>query len=75
MARPRLTTPVRQVKLTLSLREDEDDDLIAWFDSLPTRQRARAVLAALRQGGAALVADELAADEDELAGALVDMLF
>jgi hypothetical protein len=59
--RPRLEAPTSHIKLTLSLRPGEDDDLQAWFDRLPPRERAARVKAALRQGGvshAPIIADE-----------------
>ncbi len=48
--RPPLEVAVQRIQLTLPLREGEDDDLIAFFARHPPRQRARAVVAALRQG-------------------------
>lgn len=47
--RPRLETTVHTFNITLSLREAEDDDLIAFFARHPPRQRARAVVTALRR--------------------------
>ena len=75
MARPRLGITVHQVRLTLSLREGEDDDLIDFMQRLPYRGRAAAVKTALRTGNlnAALSAD--GPDDDELADALEDFLF
>jgi uncharacterized protein with von Willebrand factor type A (vWA) domain len=75
MARPPLDCTVHQFKLTLSLREGEDDDLIDFFDRIPPRGRARAVITALRQGGVDVVDDALNYEDDELAGALELMLF
>lgn len=52
--RPPLTTEVIRVRVTLSLRVGEDDDLIDWFAQLPPRQRPRYLKGALRQGGATI---------------------
>ena len=75
MARPALEMVVHQVRVTLSLREGEDDDLIDFMQRLPFRGRAAAVKTALRTGNlnAALCAD--GPDDDELAEALEDFLF
>ena len=75
MARPALDMVVHQVRVTLSLREGEDDDLIDFMSRLPFRGRAAAVKTALRTGNlnAALCAD--GPDDDELADALEDFLF
>lgn len=75
MARPLLDCTVHQFRLTLSLREGEDDDLITFFERLPPRGRARAVIAALRQGGVDVVDNALDYEDGELAGALEMMLF
>jgi hypothetical protein len=63
--RPRQETTV--VQISLSLHPGEDDDLIAFFASLPQRGRARAVIAALRTGniGRALAGEGL--DDDQMA--------
>lgn len=45
--RPRLEMPVHTWHITLSLREGEDDDVIAFFARQPARGRARALKAAL----------------------------
>lgn len=74
--RPCLATTVHAIHITLSLREGEDDDLIAFFAQHPPRRRARAVITALRQGG---VGEETTVggtfDEAELLAALDDLLF
>lgn len=74
--RPPLTVKVHTIQVTLSLREGEDDDLLAFFGRHPPRQRARAVIAALRQGG---VGEETAVgrafNEAELLTALDELLF
>jgi len=75
MARPPLDVVVHQVRITLSLREGEDDDLIDFMDRLPFRGRAAAVKTALRTGNltAALCAD--GPEDEELAEALEDFMF
>ena len=49
--RPKLSCTVRQVRITLSLRDGEDDDLLLFFNSLPDGRRAAAMKIALRLGG------------------------
>jgi hypothetical protein len=61
MARPMLEAPAVRINVILSLRPGEDDDLIRWFQSIPARERAQAVIARLRTGtNGDLVADEAA---------------
>ncbi len=65
------------MRITLTLYEGEDDDLIDWFDSIPIRKRAQSVKTALRQGGVSVdnepeeftefISDDLL---DDLLGAL-----
>jgi hypothetical protein len=50
MARPKLAVVVRRYYINLTLREGEDDDLIAFLDRVPLRQRVRAIKSALRAG-------------------------
>lgn len=65
------------VRITLTLYEGEDDDLIDWFDSIPIRKRAKSIKTALRQGGVSADneqedASEFISDDllDDLLGAL-----
>lgn len=65
------------MRITLTLYEGEDDDLIDWFESIPFRKRAQSVKIALRQGGARYENDtqessEFISDDllDDLLGAL-----
>ena len=65
------------MRITLTLYEGEDDDLIDWFDSIPFRKRAKSVKTALRQGGASTENEEDSFEEfisddllDDLLGAL-----
>lgn len=65
------------VRITLTLYEGEDDDLIDWFDSIPIRKRPKSIKKALRQGGVSIdnepeeftefISDDLL---DDLLGAL-----
>lgn len=73
--RPPLDVPARLIRITLSLRPGEDDDLLAFFDRLPAGGRARAVVTALRQGGVGEAAVGQPFDEAELLAALDDLLF
>jgi hypothetical protein len=74
--RPPLAVAVQRIQLTLSLREGEDDDLIAFFARHPPRQRARAVVTALRQGGVGVErGDPPVIDEAELTAMLDDLFF
>ena len=50
-------------RVTLLLWEGEDEDLIAFFESLPKRKRAAGIKLALRSGGA--LADLHATDLDD----------
>jgi hypothetical protein len=65
--RPRRETVVVRVKLRL--HPGEDDDLIAFFASLPERGRARAVIGALRTGNINQVLIDEGIDDDQMADA------
>jgi len=65
--RPRRETVVVRVKLRL--HPGEDDDLNAFFASLPKRGRARAVIGALRSGDIHRVLVEEGLDEEQMADA------
>jgi hypothetical protein len=65
--RPRRETVVVRVKLRL--HPGEDDDLIAFFASLPERGRARAVISALRTGNIHQVLIDAGIDDDQMADA------
>jgi len=70
--RPRRETVVVRVKLRL--HPGEDDDLIAFFASLPERGRARAVIGALRSGDIGQVLAEEGIDDDQMADAFQSWL-
>ncbi len=50
MARPPLTVTVHQIRATLSLREGDDDDLLALLADVPFRKRAATVKEWIRKG-------------------------
>lgn len=70
MARPHLDYEPVYVNVKLGLHPEFDADLIAWFESIPGRSRAAAVIARLRQGGKGLVNEEAKVDTES-----VDKLF
>lgn len=74
MARPRYDGVIHSVRLTLRLREGEDDDLIQFFTGVGERRHARAVIQALRQGGLTLSPDADDDEDDGLANALAGMM-
>ncbi|MBN1936838.1 MAG: hypothetical protein JW934_19410 [Anaerolineae bacterium] len=61
--------------IKLRLHPGEDDDLIAFFEAVPPRRRAQAVLVALRSGGLTCAMSGEDVDEAALAGALENLLF
>ena len=46
--RPRLKSRTRLIRITLSLRPGEDEDLLAYFDRVPAGKRAETVKEVLR---------------------------
>ena len=72
--RPRLAQTPIVVNLKLRLYAGVDDDLIAFFDSLPPGFRAGAVKQALRSGATTVHLADLPAD-DEIADALDALVF
>lgn len=74
MARPRFDGVIHTVRLSLRLREGEDDDLISFFEQLGERGRARAVVQALRNGGMVFTGDDADDEDDGLTDALVGMM-
>ena len=73
MARPKLNTPLRRFYINLTLRDGEDDDLIAFFERIPERQRVRAIKLALRTGDLATLQNDMDAEDDSLVDALDDL--
>ena len=74
MARPRFDGVIHTIRLSLRLREGEDDDLISFFEQLGDRGRARAVIQALRQGGLSFADADEADEDDGLADALGELM-
>ena len=75
MARPKLTVKVHRFDINFRLREGEDDDLIAFFESIPKKGRVRAVKMALRSGKLETMIPSELPEDDELADALDEMMF
>lgn len=75
MPRPKLTCQVFRYDINMTLRQGEDDDLIAFFESIPKRQRVLAVKTALRSGKLETVIQADQPDDDEIADALDDLMF
>ena len=73
MARPKLNTPLRRFYINLTLRDGEDDDLIAFFERIPERQRVRAIKLALRTGDLATLHSDMDAEDDSLIDVLDDL--
>lgn len=61
--RPPLTMTRIRKKVTLTLYEGIDDDLIDWFNSIRRGEIANSVKTALRQGGIALEQEEQVSEE------------
>lgn len=62
--RPRKPGKRHRVRITLTLWEGEDDDLLDFFRSLPERKRATAVKQALRHGTGLL--PQIVEEDDDL---------
>ena len=75
MARPKLDCQVRRFYINLTLREGEDDDLIAFFTHIPERQRVKAIKLALRTGNLTTLQRDIDAEDATLVDALDDLLF
>lgn len=71
--RPRATTMTVLIRTVLTLREGEDDDLIAAFRQVPPRKRASFIKAAMRSGGLQVDLSGLP-DDEELADSLEQFL-
>ena len=63
MARPRLSPP-KIYNVKLYLRAGQDDDLIAFMESVPDKLRAKAVMQAMRSGKLAVAMDNLPSDDE-----------
>ena len=75
MARPKLKTAVHCYQTTFRLREGEDDDLIAFFSRIPSRQVARTIMTALRQGGVEQVTAALDEEDETWEADFAEMLY
>ena len=75
MPRRKLTSKVHRFDINMTLREGEDDDLIAFFQSIPKNRRVRAVKTALRSGKLETDIETELPDDDELSSALDDLMF
>ncbi len=62
--RPRSTSLTVVIRATITLREGEDDDLIAVFQNVPARKRANFIKTAMRSGGLQVDMDGLPDDSD-----------
>lgn len=74
MGRPRLDVNVYRFHINLTLRKGEDDDLITFFSTIPSRRRVAAVKMALRSGNMQLAMTADLPDDEELADALDELL-
>jgi hypothetical protein len=72
--RPKLECQVLQVRVTFSLREGEDDDLLTFFTGIPNGKRASALKMALRAGGTSLM-DAISSTNDDLDQAIDGLVF
>ena len=72
--RPISTAPAVECHIHLRLRVGEDDDLIAFLNTLPARRRASAIKAALRTGGMGFGLTNDDSSDDELISAIDDFL-
>ncbi len=72
--RPRTSSLIVVVRAVLSLREGEDDDLIAAFQSVPARKRAAYIKSAMRSGGLTIHHVDGLPDDSELADSLENFL-
>ena len=74
MARPALDYEPIIINIKLSLHPEHDVGLLAWFDSLPRRGRATAVITRLRLGKGVVAEVETVQDKavtDALSGLLL----
>lgn len=62
--RPKLECRVTQVRVTLSLREGEDDDLLFFFTNIPNGRRAAMLKCALRTGQVHLGSASMPQEDD-----------
>lgn len=74
MGRSRKTGQLHIYRLTLRLWKGEDDDLIAFLESVPIGKRVIAVKTALRSGKLIAIETDDLPNEDDLAALADDLL-
>ena len=74
MGRPRKTGKLSIFRIKLRLWEGEDDDLIAFLQSIPIGKRSSAVKTAMRSGQLSAITEDDLPDEDDLASLADDLL-
>jgi hypothetical protein len=67
VGRPKIEEEPVIINIKLTLYPSLDQDLIDWFDNLPPRGRASAVMSALRSGSIVLGGEANGTGEDEMA--------
>ena len=72
--RPISTAPAVECHIHLRLRVGEDDDLIAFLNTLPARRRASTIKSALRNGGMGFGLTNDDSSDDDLISAIDDFL-
>lgn len=72
--RPPLAQKVIVIRTALSLRADDDADLITAFANIPPRKYAAFIKMAMRSGSLSLFSDVVGQDDDELAQSMDSFL-
>jgi hypothetical protein len=67
VGRPKIEEEPVIINIKLTLYSSQDQDLIDWFENLPSRGRASAVMSALRSGSIVLGEEANGTGEDEMA--------
>jgi hypothetical protein len=73
MTRKQLEPPAQVIRTAITLRDGEDDDLIAAFARVPPRKFAAFIKSAIRSGGLQVVIEGLP-DDNDLAESLGNFL-
>ncbi|MCB8942524.1 MAG: hypothetical protein H6658_01990 [Ardenticatenaceae bacterium] len=74
MARPELDYEPVTINIKLRLHPEHDADLLAWFNNLPERGRATAVITRLRTGKAPMAESAIGMSDDDVTNALASLL-
>jgi hypothetical protein len=74
MARPTLQQAVIVIRTAISLRAEEDADLIAFFEQVPPRKFAAAIKTAMRSGALMNFGTVDGQDDADLAQSAADFL-